>query len=882
MTVGPPRLAEWLLRLLLVPSDREWVLGDLHEDHARRVAEEGRRTAVRRYWREVFRSVGPSVRARLASRVRSWWPPRFRAPGVELRHAARSLRRRPTLLAGATLTLAVGIGAATAIFTVVDVVLLRPLPYPASDRLVMVWNVYESWRDHVVLGTYWETVELSYPEYERIRDGAESLESVGIYATTSLALAGAGEAQQVVAGVVSSTLFPLLGVEPVLGRVFGAGETGPGAERVVVLSHTLWRGRFGSDPGVLGRVVELDGVPYDVIGVLPPGFRVRSLSVWGGPKGRHDVWLPVGAAGSPLTEDNHAYEAVARMAPGVTPAQVAADIGGLAGESRRWPTRVVMRQEQEVGHAAAGLAVLLAAVVVLMLIACGNVAALLLGELAGRLRDLSTRAALGASHGTLLRQLLLESGLLGLLGAMAGFAVSFLLVPVLLRLAPPELPVPEALVPDIRVFLVTASAGVVFGVVFGLVPGLVLGRTNLVDGLRARAGASGPAGRGVQRAVVAGQLALAVVLVVATGLLVRSLRAELAVDPGFRAEGLLTGRVALPEARYPDRVSTLAFVERAMERLEGIPGVTAATVTSGLPFSGIGGSSSFDVVGRETPREQKKPEADRRSVRPGFHETLGIPLLRGRLLEPRDDAGPPVVLVSKALVRQYFPAGDALGSRILRDHTEWEIVGVVGDLLHDDLAGQPRPTFYLPLGRSEDPRRLAFVLRTGLPAEQSARALRESVWSLDDTLPVEDVATMRTLVARSTRAERYRAFLVALFAASALLLAGVGVFGVTARSVALCAREMGVRMALGAKRPGLVRLAVAREATPLAIGFLLGIAGAVAAAGLLRSFLFQVSAYDLTTFVGAAGLIAACGLLASYVAARRISRLQPMQVMRAE
>lgn len=881
---GPPVWAERLVSWALAPSQREYVLGDLAEEWAARVERDGPRTARRWYRSQAVRSVGPALWRRVVT-----WRAELSTggPGAWIhdgRQAARVLRRRPGLLVTTVLTLGLGIGAATAIYTLVDAVLLRGLPYDHADRLVTIWNVYRSWEDHPVLGRFWDHVELSYPEYRRVREYSKTLEDAAAYATTTMAQTGQGPALERVVGVASSSLFPMLGVQPIVGRTFAPSEEGTGAPAVAVVSHEVWRTQLGGGPSAIGRTVTLDGRTFQVIGVLPRGFRLRSLSLFSGGavRGAPSVWIPLGVAGTPTNDDSHAYEIVGRLAAGATPAAVQAEVAGLGAGDRDWPVRVASRRSEEIGDTATVLSQLLVAVALLMLIACGNVAALVIGELAGRTRELSARAALGAGKGRLTRQLVLESGGLGLVGAVAGFGLARVLVPALQRMVPPGVPVPEGLTPDLGVFAVTAGTGLLFGALFGLLPGLVARRVDLVAGLKGRWRTAGLAGRRAQRGVVAGQLALAVTLLVATGLLVRSLRSQLAVDPGFDTRGIVTAQLSLPEARYPGPGDAKAFIDRAVAELGAIPGVTAVTATTGLPFSGRGGSSSFDVVGREVRPDEKKPEANRRSVLPGFHRTLGIPLVRGRLLELADQAGPPVVVISRSMGRLYWPGEDPIGTRIRRDNVEWTVVGIVEDLLEKDLTADPDPTFYLPMGRAEDPRDVAFVLRTDRPAAPVADALRSTLAALDPELPARDLATLRALVERSTRVERFRAFLIALFAVSALILAAVGVFGVTARTVGLAAREVGVRMALGARRDRLVAMVVGREAASVGLGLVIGLLGAAGAATLLRRFLFGIPALDPVSFSVAAGAIAAVGLGAAWLAARRISRLQPSDVMRAE
>lgn len=874
----PPRLAQRLLAWLLAPADREPALGDLHEEYASILSRRGGWAARRWYWGQALQAVGPALRRRGV-------PGTVALTGLaqEVRWGVRALLRRPGLTASSVATLAVGIGFTTAIFSVVHAVLLRPLPFTGGERLVQVWLTYPGWRGHEVLDAYWDRIDLSWPEYLDWREDGTAFEAVGVYGTVPAPLTGGGDPEQVLVGVASASLLPMLGVTPVLGRSFAAGEEGPDAPRVALLAHGVWERRFGADRAVLGRSVELDGRPYTVIGVLPPGFHLRATGLAGSEA--HGVWVPVGSMEEELGPGNHSYEALGRLAPGVSweRARTATERTLTAGtEPGSRGVRLAFRKEAEVGEAREPLLLLLGAVSVLLLIACGNVAMLLAGETARRRRELATRSALGAGGGRIVRQLVLESTLLGLGGAAGGVLVAAGAVRLLLRLAPEGLPVPDGPVLDPWVLGFAAALGLGTGLLVGVMPGIRAARARDVRGdLRAR-GEEHLAGRTLQRCVLVGQVALSLVLLAVGGLLARTASELGAVEPGFDPEGVLTARVSLADGRYTRDEATGHFLE-IVRTLSGADGIDGATLVSEMPFSGRTASSSFQVVGREVPPEEKQPEGNRRVVLPGYHEVLGIPLVAGRYLQPSDRVfEAPVVVLSRLLAERYWPGGDVLGQRISRDRREWEVVGVVEDVLHSELAATAQPTFYVPYEVAELRHAMTLVVRSGLPRGPLVERVREAVWEVVPDAPVEEVLTAPALLARSTREERFRSVLLVAFALAATVLSAVGLFGVTGRLVGARRRELGIRLALGAERWELVRGVVLREGGVLVLGVAAGVAAAVVAGRLLSGFLFGVAPGDPLSIGGAALLLTLTGLTACWGAARRGTAVDPVEAIRVE
>jgi len=879
-----PPLERWLVRLI-APADREFIAGDLAEEYGRRVESDGRRAAAPWYAREIAAALGQRILAALRD-AGGAGRPRIASIGQDLRFAGRAIRRAPGHAVLVAATLALGIGATTAVFTVVDRVLLRPPPFPDPHELVTVWSTYPGWRGHEVLGPFWDRIPFSWPEYVDWREGQTSFLGVAAYDGRRMTLTESGMPALLDVGVASASLFPLLGVEPELGRTFAPDEEGQGAKRVALLGHAIWRDRWAGSPEAIGSTIRLEGTAFTVIGVLPERFRFRTVG--DSRFTSFDVWIPIGPDGGPLNRDSHAYETIARLPDGAIEPAVVEETGRIVGgESypERRGARVVARHDEEVGEAREPLVLLFAAVGLLMTIACVNVAALFLGRVLARRGELATRAALGAGRWRILRQLSIEALVLGGLGVAGGLALGYGGVRVLVARAPAALDLPPALGLDLRVLGFSVALGLVTSLVFGLAPAALLRRGDLDGQLRRASGRLLSGGRRFQRGLVAAQFGLSLLLLVGAGLLGRSLAAELAIDPGFETGTLLSFDLALQPDAYPTNAVRSTFFTAAVERLGAIPGVEDVSGITSLPFSGTVGSSSFQIVGREVPESRKKPEALRRSVLPGFHETLGIELLRGRPLLASDrDGAAGAVVISRAMEERFWPDGDAIGERIERDGRIWEIVGVVEDVLDDDLVGEPKPTFYTPFHQDEvgNRARLTLVLRTATPPDRLAPQIRAAIWELDGSLPIENVEEVQSLLDRATAPERYRTMLVGLFAILATSLASVGIFGVTTRTLVQRTREMGIRAALGAGPGRLIVQVVGGEAPALAAGVAVGLGAAIFVSRALAPFLYGVPRLDPLTYVAAVAILAAAGLAAALIAARRVVWLDPARVLRAD
>jgi len=799
----------------------------------------------------------------------------------DLHFGVRTLRRRPLFAVVAIGTLGLGIGATTAIFSVVEGVLLKPLPYEHPGDLVTVFETFPDWLDNPQLADLWDRIYVAWPDYERWRDNQTMFEDVAIYGSTAMILTGADVPERASVGLASASLFPMLGVRPVAGRAFLPGEDGHGAPKLAILDHALWQERFGGDPGVIGTAIQLNDEPFTVVGVLPQGFRLRALGIFGGTT-TPSVWIPLGAGNARLREGDHSYNGIARLKRGVTLAQAAAETEVLLRgdqDPSKMGARLTPRVQEENAGLQAPLYLLLGSSLVLLLIACGNVATLLLGELTGRRHEMATRLAVGAGRGRVARQLLTESVLLGVAGSGVGILLAVAGTGALLSLAPP-LPRLDEVGVTTPVLVFAVLAGMLTGLAFGLAPAMGLFRGRIHNVLRSGARGLDTAGSLFQRSVIALQIALTVVLLVSGGLLVRSLNGLFHVDPGFRAQGLAEVRVQLPSYRYESFEERLAVFEEMRRSLEAVPGVEAVTATSSLPFSGFPNLLTFGILGKPEPEGGARQASDR-GVLPNYLETMGIPLRAGRGITDADGLdAPKVAVISESMARRFWPGESPLGARLDFGDT-LTVVGIVGDVRHEALDAELLPTVYIPLPQA-DGSGLSFVVRTRGDSEALLDQLRQPIWSVDADAPISRVATVASLMAVSARDERFRTLLMMVFGVCAAFLAGAGVYGVTARGVTRRAREMGIRMALGARGGNLVRMILLRDLAGGVVGIALGLLGAYATSRLLAGYLFGVEGWDPPTYGAVATGALLLSLAASLIPARRASSITPMEVLREE
>ena len=795
----------------------------------------------------------------------------------DLRYAARTLLKSPGFTLVAVITLALGIGANTAIFSVVNAVLLRPLPYPASDRLVAIWGSYGADRQRVT----------AYTDVMDFRAQTTTFDAIGVVRGETVNLTGRETPERLNGEFVTADVFRVLGTQAGRGRTFTAEETTPGSGReVAVLSYDAWKTRFGADPGILGRPLLLNARPHVVIGVMPPGFT--------SPFGPADVWLPITSIPSPETFDRGVQNvwAIGRLRAGTTLARARNDLGTIArrlaaqypASNAGWGVTLIPLREQVAGDVGPALLILLAAVGLVLLIACANVANLQLARGAARRHEITVRASLGAGRARLVRQLLTESLLVSAAGGAAGLLLAAWATGALVRAVPGGVPSFEPVRVDGPVLLFTAGATVVAALLFGLAPALAVSRADLGDALRVRAPEGRRGGARLRSGLVVAELALCMVLMASAGLLLRSVGRMRRVDPGFDPGNLLTFEFRLPRAKYRDAAAMAAFFERVVPQLRAVPGVAGAALVGSTPFTGNWDDVAYTVADRPAPAPGLAPTALRDAVSDAYFGTMRIPLVAGRDFDARDRAGAlPVVIVSRELARREWPGASALGKRIrpVGDSAWSTVVGVVGDSRQRTLGEDLRPRLYVPVLQSP----MAFsnvVARTTGDPLALAPSVRAALWSVDPDQPVWEVTSMDRLLARSMRQERFTTLLTGLFAALALLLAAVGVYGVMAYTVSQRTREVGIRLAVGAAPRQVVALVFGRGLKVTAVATALGLAGALVATRLLRSQLFGVAPGDPVTFVAAAAVLAIVALLACWLPARRAAKVDPVVALRSE
>jgi putative ABC transport system permease protein len=795
----------------------------------------------------------------------------------DFRIAFRGLARRPGFTLGVVLTLALGIGANSAIFSIVYGVLLRPFPYERVDRLVRVW---QSLPDQGV-----DKAPISPLTFLDWHDQSGAFEAIACFTPSYSTLTGGDEPQEVQSVRVSADLFRLLGKAPALGRGFLPGEDQPSAAPVVVLGDELWRTRFDARPDVVGSSVMLSGTSYRVVGVMPPDFDFAD----------GQLWVPLVFSPAELLSRGRAYlDVVARLKDGVSLEQARANLTtlmqgaaqDLPASVRRPETVLVPLYEEVVGDIRPTLLVLMGAVGFVLLITCANVGNLLLARTADRQGEIAVRAALGASRGRLFRQTLSESLLLAVLGGLCGLLLSYWLTQWLVLLKPPQLPRLNDVRLDLPVLVFTLGISVFAGLLFGWGPALQTSRSQVHEILKQGGGATGGARSTLRRlrsplAVV--EVALALVLLIGAGLLVRSFQRLQAVNPGFDPRNVLTASLALPRNEYPGRPEQLAFADQLLERLQALPGAQAAAISTSLPLGRVDSRRSYVVEGQDNSAESS-PMAVVDAVSPQFFRAMGIPVLQGRGIEETDrPPAPPVAVVDETLAKQWFPRGDAIGKRLMVPGVSSEfrtIVGVVHAVKRYGLDADSMPQIYVP--HQDAPNVwMSIVVRTGSDPKSLPTALRQAVWGLDRNLPVE-VKTLDFALAESLAQPRFNTRLIGVLGALAMVLAVVGIYAVMAYSVVHRRHEIGIRMALGGQKGTVLNL-VMRDALKLtSVGLLLGLVTAYAVTRLMSSLLFGIDPADPSTFAGLALLLGGVALLASYLPARRAAQVDPVIALKSE
>jgi predicted permease len=802
--------------------------------------------------------------------------------GQDVRYGARLLRRAPGFAAVAIATLALAIGANTAILSVVYGILIRPLPYADAGRLVVLLHRKGN--------------PVSPANFLDWQARARSFERMGAAEYWTPNLLGGDSPTKLWALRLTPEILPLLGVRPALGRVFTEAEAAGG--KVVVIGDGLWRRRFGSDPAAVGKTISLDGAAHTIVGVMPPGFRFAPF--WAT---QAELWAPLDLRPRAARRDASSLRVFARLRPGVSLGAARQEVAAITGAlEREFPgtnreVNVIPLQEKVVGDVRPILLVLVGAVALVLLLACANVATMLLARSSVRRREMALRAAIGASRARTLRQLLTESLVLAAAGGAAGVALGAWGLRVLIALAPPELPRLADVRVDPAVLLVTLSASLLTGVIFGLAPALQGSAARLQDALKEGGGAGTGRETGwLRRVLVGAEVAIALVLLVGAGLMVRSLLALQSIDPGFDPRGVVAMEVSVAGTPQAASGRRLVLYPQILERLRALPGVRAAGAINHLPIAGDSWGFPYRVEGRPVPRPGESPVAIYRAVLPGYFAAMRLPILRGRDVAASDGPDAPgIVLVNEFLAKRVWPGEDPIGKRLAFDGTDdapaWvTVVGVVKNDVRAEWRDEPDDEIFLAalqrkgLMESAHPQEsyLTFVARTDGDPAALAPSLRSAVWGLDRSLPISEVQTMERVVSLATARERFQTLLLAVFAMTAAILAAIGIYGVMSFTIAKRTREIGVRMALGAGRGDVLRLIVGQGMSVALFGAAAGLAGALLLTRLMRGLLYGVGPGDPITYAAVAVILLAIALAANYVPARRAARIDPIEALRRE
>jgi putative ABC transport system permease protein len=809
----------------------------------------------------------------------------------DVRYAVRRLRKAPGFSVIVLLTLALGIGANTAIFSVVNTVLLRPFAYRDPERLVVVDHFYPS-LNNLEAGA-------SAPGFRDLREKTELFDGVFVMTGWGPALTGAGGEPQRLQGTrASGLMFRTLGVSPLLGRTFTADEDEPGKERVVVLSYGFWQRQFGGDPSVVGEQIILNGEQHDVIGVMPASFRNFNNQAT-------DLWRPLALTPQQFGggRTNEWLTLVARLKPTVSIERARSDLTTFASQLRQqfpdqyatdWTFKVTPMNESVSGRIRPALLVLLGAVGFVLLIACANVANLLLARAASRIKEVAIRSALGASRRDLVRQLLVESVLLAVVGGALGLGLAWLAVKGVIALQPANVPRIAELRIDGIVMVFTVGLSLFTGLLFGLAPAAQSSRANLQETLKegGRSATADRSGHALRRVLVVAEVALALTLLTGAGLLIKSLALLQEVNPGFDSNNLLTFTVSVPGSRYQSDTARIQYFDRAIEAVRAVPGVTDVGITSTLPFGGSWSTGSFRVEGYQPPPNTPGPWGDQRVVNPSFFTTLKVPLVKGRYFNEQDGTtGNQVVVVDAEMVRRYWPNADPIGKRVTfndpqRDSVvDWmTVVGVVGHTKHEGLDAEDRVQLYHPYRRGGGfaGGQMTFAVRTAGDPNATLSAVRSAIYSVDRDVPLANTSTMEANIGNSMGQRRFAMLLLGLFAAMAAVLASIGIYGVMSYSVTQRAHEIGIRMALGAARRNVLSMVMGQGLLLVGIGMAIGVAGAVALTRLITSQLFGVKPTDPATFTMVAVLLVGVAMLATLVPALRATRVDPIVALRDE
>jgi putative ABC transport system permease protein len=809
----------------------------------------------------------------------------------EFRLAFRSLVKTPGFTLVAVITIALAIAANTAVFSLVNALLIRPLPFKAPQGLVLLFEKFA--------GQGLDQIPVSAPEYLDWEKQTRSYDRIAAFNFADFNLTGGDMPERIQGAVVTPSLFPLLGVAPIKGRVFNESEFGEGNDGVVMISERLWRRRFNSDPQLVGTQVSINGRSFTVVGIMPSNFEfpLPLFGVQGGTFAeRADMWKPIAFTKNELeSRGSRSYGIIGRLKAGTTMAQAQAEADTVVANwhplfpdnynpSTKFGATIYPLHDLVIGGMRPALMILLGAVAMVLLIACANLTTMLLARAGAREREFAIRLALGAGRMQLVRQMLSESVLLALVGGSAGVLLAIWGLDLLRSIGTQTVPRLAEVNLDLRVLLVTLGTAVGTGILIGLIPALASGKPELTEALKegGRGATSGLRRNRLRNALVIAEVALALVLLVGASLLLKSFVRLQNVHPGFESKNVLTMEVALPVLKYPRGKPVADFYAEATRRVKALPGVEAAAFTTILPLSGSNSDSSFGIEGRDPTQDKIYPDEEIRVVTPEYFSVLKVPLLQGRVFTEADQFdGPGVVIVNNSFAKKWFPNQDVVGKRITFSDTrkpdvKWmTIVGLVGDMRHNGLDRDPKPEYYLPHNQNAY-RGMILAVRSSQDPRSLTSAIRREISRLDPDLPAANVRTLEQVAADSIAPRRLSVVLIGVFAAVALVLASVGIYGVMSFLVVQRTHEMGVRMALGAQRADVLRLVIGRAAKLVLVGVSVGLLLGIMSSRALQTMLFNVGAFDPTTFLGVTVALIGVSLLASYIPAVRATRADPM------
>ena len=806
----------------------------------------------------------------------------------DLQYGLRGLLKHPGFAAIAVITLALGIGANTAMFSVINGVLLRPLPYHQPERIVTIWE------ESPERGMY--QMPVSFANMSEWINQSQSFDQISAYTFEDLNLTGTGEPVRLRAVRASANLFSLVGATPMLGRTFLTEEDREGATRVVLLSHSLWQSRFGSNPGITGQTLTINNQPHTVVGVMPAKF---NFPVGFGYLGKvlndpTDIYVPLAPSGEETERGNYSFFALGRLKPGAGIEQAQAEMSTIESRlEQQYPgtnsginVRLIPTQEQTVKEIRPALLVLLGAVVFLLLIACANLANLLLARSVSRQKEFAIRTALGASRLRVLRLLMTESLMLSMAGGALGLLFAVWGTAALMALAPDNIPRLNEVGVDARVFGFTLVISLLTGILFGLVPAINASKPDLNEGLKESSkGSTGTAaGKRTRSVLVAVEVALSLVLLIGAGLMIKSFIRLQQMNLGFNTDNLLTMSLTLSESRYPEAHQQVAFFHKTLEQVAALPGVRSTAVTTGLPLTLSLEGSDFRIEGQPEPESGKEMIIFKRSVSPGYFGALGTPLIKGREFSDRDEENAPgVVVINQNLARTYLPNEDPIGKRISFDDKQtWKsIVGVITDVKQQGLDSVAKPEVYFPY-MQVPASSMSLVVRTTSNPLNSVAAVKGQIQTIDRDLPIDDAKTMQQLLAESVSGRRFNMLLLTVFASVALILALVGIYGVMSYTVTQRTHEIGVRVAIGAQPRDVFRMVMGQGMLLAIIGVACGLVGAVALTRLMTSMLFGVEPNDPATFVTIALLLIGVAVIACYIPGRRATKVDPLVALRYE